>query len=102
MACHLTIAANGKVTDWRFTRALVRIDEVIAYEEAQRRIDESDAAPHLVNLWEAWRALERAGRTAIRLNSNCLSAASSSTRPAGSPRLRCASGLTPTASSRTS
>jgi ribonuclease R len=60
MACHLTIAANGKVTDWRFTRALVRIDEVIAYEEAQRRIDEGDAAPNLVNLWEAWRALERA------------------------------------------
>ncbi|MEA3261925.1 MAG: VacB/RNase II family 3'-5' exoribonuclease [Pseudomonadota bacterium] len=60
MACHLTIAANGKVTDWRFTRALVRIDEVIAYEEAQRRIDEGDAAPHLVNLWDAWRALERA------------------------------------------
>ncbi len=60
MACHLSIAANGKVTDWRFTRALVRIDEVIAYEEAQRRIDEGDAAPHLVNLWEAWRALEQA------------------------------------------
>lgn len=60
MACHLTIAANGKVTDWRFTRALVRIDEVIAYEEAQRRVDEGDAAPHLVNLWDAWRALERA------------------------------------------
>ncbi|MFN9580511.1 MAG: ribonuclease R family protein [Novosphingobium sp.] len=60
MACHLNIAANGKVTDWRFTRALVRIDEVIAYEEAQRRIDEGDAAPHLVNLWDAWRALERA------------------------------------------
>ena len=60
MACHLTIAANGKVTDWRFTRALVRIDEVIAYEEAQRRIDEGDAAQHLVNLWDAWRALERA------------------------------------------
>ena len=60
MACHLTIAANGKVTDWRFARALVRIDEVIAYEKAQRRIDEGDAAPHLVNLWDAWRALERA------------------------------------------
>ncbi|WP_370286736.1 RNB domain-containing ribonuclease, partial [Pseudooceanicola nanhaiensis] len=43
MACHMTIAPNGKVTDWRFTRALVRIDEVIAYEEAQRRIDEGDA-----------------------------------------------------------
>lgn len=60
MACHLHIGADGKVMDWRFTRALVRIDEVIAYEEAQRRIDEGEAAAHLVNLWEAWRALERA------------------------------------------
>jgi len=60
MACHLTIAANGKVTDWRFTRAIVRIDEVIAYEEAQRRIDAGAPPPHLANLWEAWRALERA------------------------------------------
>lgn len=60
MVCHLTIAANGKVTDWRFTRAIVRIDEVIAYAEAQRRIDTGEAAPHLANLWEAWRALERA------------------------------------------
>ncbi|MFM2302077.1 MAG: hypothetical protein RLZZ84_1813, partial [Pseudomonadota bacterium] len=34
MACHLQIDANGKVTSWRFTRALVRIAEVIAYEEA--------------------------------------------------------------------
>ena len=60
MACHLTISAEGKVTDWRFTRALVRIDEVIAYEEAQRRIDSGEAAANLVHLWEAWRALERA------------------------------------------
>ena len=37
MACHLTIDADGKVTSWRFTRALVRIAEVIAYEDAQAR-----------------------------------------------------------------
>ena len=51
MACHMHIAADGKITDWRFTRALVRIAEVIAYEEAQRRIDANEAAPHLVHLW---------------------------------------------------
>src|SRR4029079_2013139 len=39
MACHLTLDVHGRVKGWRFTRALVRIAEVIAYEEAQRRID---------------------------------------------------------------
>ena len=56
----MTIDAQGRITDWRFTRALVNIAEVIAYEEAQRRIDEGEAAPHLVHLWEAWRLLEKA------------------------------------------
>ncbi|WP_288417454.1 ribonuclease R [uncultured Novosphingobium sp.] len=70
MACHMRIDAQGRVTEWRFTRALVRIAEVIAYEEAQRRIDEAsapDGAPHagvaievLQNLWAAWRALAAA------------------------------------------
>lgn len=60
MACHLTIDAQGRVTAWRFTRALVRIAEVIAYEEAQRRIDEGDAPEYLQNLWAAWRLLAKA------------------------------------------
>ncbi len=60
MACHLTIDAEGRITGWRFTRALVRIAEVISYEEAQRRIDAHEAAPHLLNLWAAWRLLEKA------------------------------------------
>ncbi len=60
MACHLTIDAEGRITGWRFTRAMVRIAEVIAYEEAQRRIDAREAAPHLQNLWAAWRLLEKA------------------------------------------
>ena len=55
MACHLEITSNGKVTSWRFTRALVRIHEVIAYEEAQRRTDEGEAGENLVNLWAAAR-----------------------------------------------
>ena len=59
MACHLSIAADGRITEWRFTRALVRIHEVIAYEEAQRRIDASEEGV-LANLWAAWRALESA------------------------------------------
>ncbi|MDL2351910.1 MAG: VacB/RNase II family 3'-5' exoribonuclease [Pseudomonadota bacterium] len=57
MACHVEFTAEGKVTSWRFTRAVVRIHEVIAYEEAQRRIDEGDGDPQLTALWAAWRAL---------------------------------------------
>ncbi len=60
MACHLHIAADGRIVEWRFTRALVRIAEVIAYEEAQTRIDEGRAEPNLINLWDAWRCLESA------------------------------------------
>lgn len=60
MACHLSIDAEGKIKDWRFTRAIVRIAEVIAYEEAQRRIDENEAGDNLKNLWSAWGALTKA------------------------------------------
>ncbi len=60
MACHLTIDSHGRVTSWRFTRALVRISEVIAYEAAQVRIDTGEAGENLKNLWACWRALEKA------------------------------------------
>ena len=66
MACHMHLDASGRITDWRFTRALVRIAEVIAYEEAQRRIDAADAGSGevaldvLQNLWAAWKALASA------------------------------------------
>ena len=39
MACHLTVDKHGKVTSWRFTRALVRLRANIAYERAQAMID---------------------------------------------------------------
>ncbi|MDG2002701.1 MAG: VacB/RNase II family 3'-5' exoribonuclease [Novosphingobium sp.] len=60
MVCHMQIDAGGKLTDWRFTRAIVRIDEVISYEDAQERIDSGKARPNLQNLWDCWRALEAA------------------------------------------
>lgn len=60
MACHLAIDAEGHVTEWRFTRAIVRIAEVIAYEDAQARVDSGEAAENLRNLWAAWRALAAA------------------------------------------
>ncbi|SLJ88296.1 ribonuclease R [Novosphingobium mathurense] len=60
MACHMRIDATGKVVEWRFTRAIVRIDEVIAYEDAQARIDDGSAADNLKHLWECWKALAEA------------------------------------------
>ena len=60
MACHLKISADGKIKDWRFTRAIVRIDEVIAYEDAQERIDNGKAGENLKNLWACWEALAKA------------------------------------------
>jgi ribonuclease R len=60
MACHLKIDSEGRVTEWRFTRAIVRIAEVIAYEEAQARIDEGRADAALQNLWACWHALTKA------------------------------------------
>ena len=60
MACHLTIDAEGKVKEWRFTRAIVRIAEVVAYEDAQARIDSDQAGENLRNLWAAWAALRKA------------------------------------------
>lgn len=70
MACHLTISADGKVTDWRFTRAIVQIAEVIPYEQAQARIDEGTAGEGLQNLWAAWKALAaaRAARDPLDLD----------------------------------
>lgn len=60
MACHLEIDGHGKVTGWRFTRAIVRIAANIAYEDAQARIDSGEADAALQNLWACWRVLEAA------------------------------------------
>jgi ribonuclease R len=60
MACHLHINADGKVSSFRFTRALVRIAHNIAYEDAQAAVDAGNAPEYLANLWDAWKALAAA------------------------------------------
>ncbi len=60
MACHLHINAQGTVTRFRFTRALVRIAHNIAYEDAQKAVDEGNPPEYLANLWAAWQALAAA------------------------------------------
>jgi len=69
MACHLSIDPQGRVTAFRFTRAIVQIAEVIAYEDAQARIDGGEAGANLVNLWGAWKLLAaaRAARDPLEL-----------------------------------
>lgn len=60
MACHLRIDPEGKVTKFRFTRALVRIAHNIAYEDAQAAVDSGAPPEFLANLWTAWKALAAA------------------------------------------
>ena len=68
MACHLTVDKHGKVTSWRFTRALVRLRANIAYERAQAAYDadlpdegwDADVLPTLKNLWGCWTLLAKA------------------------------------------
>ncbi|WP_257595624.1 ribonuclease R [Parerythrobacter lacustris] len=60
IVCHLHIDAEGKVLEQQFRRAIVRIAENIAYEDAQARIDGGKAEPHLQNLWDCWKVLAAA------------------------------------------
>jgi ribonuclease R len=63
LACHLTINKAGKVTAWRFTRAVIRVAANIAYEDAQAAID--GGAHELLDtalrpLWDCWTLLAKA------------------------------------------
>ncbi len=62
LACHLSIAPDGKVLSQRFTRAVIRCITNIAYEEAQASIDAQagDYLPVLRDLWTVWAALSHA------------------------------------------
>ena len=74
LACHLKISAAGKLIDFRFSRAVVRIAANIAYEDAQAAID--GVQPHpltdtaLKPLWACWAALAkvRAAREPLDLD----------------------------------
>ncbi|MDX8358148.1 ribonuclease R family protein [Sphingopyxis terrae] len=78
MACHLTIDKHGKLTSWRFTRALVRLRANIAYERAQAAYDadapdkgwDADVLPALRHLWGCWTLLAkaRAARSPLELD----------------------------------
>ena len=63
VACHLHINGDGKVSSFRFTRALVRIAHNIAYEDAQKAVDSGSPPEYLAHLWEAWKALSAARHT---------------------------------------
>jgi len=41
LACHFRIDAKGRISDWRFTRAVIRVAANIAYEDAQAMYDNS-------------------------------------------------------------
>lgn len=72
LACHLTFDRAGRMTGWRFARAVVRIAANIAYEDAQAAIDGVERGegagpvpPALVDqalrpLWGCWAALAKA------------------------------------------
>jgi len=88
MACHLVVDRHGRVTGWRFTRAVIRVVANIPYEQAQAAMDAAEGkAPPLLSsesetrfstsldangeswdlvdtalkpLWACWRLLEKA------------------------------------------
>lgn len=64
MACHLVIDARGKVTAWRFSRAIIRVAANIPYEVAQAAIDGEAVhpmlEPALKPLWACWALLKKA------------------------------------------
>ncbi len=45
MACHFRVSKDGKLSDWRFTRAVIRVAANIAYEDAQAAIDALEPLP---------------------------------------------------------
>ncbi|MBN8819047.1 MAG: VacB/RNase II family 3'-5' exoribonuclease [Sphingomonas sp.] len=76
MACHITLDKGGKVTGWRFSRAIIRVAANIPYEQAQAAMDAAEGKPPstpatpfadtglvetaLKPLWACWRLLAKA------------------------------------------
>ena len=53
MACHFRVSKDGKLSDWRFTRAVIRVAANIAYEDAQAAIDALEPLPFRGGAWRA-------------------------------------------------
>ena len=72
LVCHLTIDAKGKVISSRFTRAIVKLNGNIAYEDAQAAIDVKQSHPlktdALEPLWACWKLLADARKAREPLN----------------------------------
>lgn len=71
LACHLSINKAGKVTGWRFTRAVIRVAANIAYEDAQAAIDghgDASLAVPLRPLWACWALLAKARDARVPLD----------------------------------
>ncbi len=72
MVCHLTVDRQGRVTHWRFARALVRLAVNLPYERAQAIADGEAADPvhkaALEPLWACWRLLAKARDSRNPLN----------------------------------
>lgn len=64
MACHLVIDKSGRVTGWRFSRAVIRVAANIPYEVAQAamdgRVDHPLTESALRPLWACWALLAKA------------------------------------------
>ena len=64
LACHMTIDGEGRVGQWRFTRAVIRVAANLTYEEAQSVADGAfgagDLREPLRQLWAAWAFLAKA------------------------------------------
>ena len=67
LVCHLKINARGKMTGFRFSRAVIRVAANIAYEDAQAAIDsrifpfrEDLLESALKPLWDCWALLSKA------------------------------------------
>jgi ribonuclease R len=63
LACHMVIDAKGKLTSWRFSRAVIRVAANIPYETAQARMDAGSGdwvEEALKPLWACWALLAKA------------------------------------------
>ncbi|VXC41661.1 Ribonuclease R [Sphingomonas sp. AX6] len=70
MACHFRVSKDGKLSDWRFTRAVIRVAANIAYEDAQAAIDAHQAKIKSVRIERSRDTQPDAQRVSTSLETN--------------------------------